>query len=141
MGSEATQEDADLSNANHPQMLKLLRLSDSLQALCADLKLDPRYAARVEPIGPRDNQVHLTFTFAEEEQADQLIRAARRTLASFGPEYWLPNSHPQAAQFRQDAHIQFKVRKRLIKSHMYWGVSFILCDPEEDYSMVEDIQP
>ncbi|HBN8046990.1 TPA: hypothetical protein ACG5BG_002993 [Pseudomonas aeruginosa] len=98
---------------------KLHQLSDRLQALCADLNLGALYADRLEPIDPRDNEIHLTFALAEEEQADQLIRAARRTLASFGPEYWLPDSHPQAAQFRQDAHIQFRVRKSLVQSHLY----------------------
>ncbi|MBV7547487.1 hypothetical protein KW849_14440 [Pseudomonas sp. PDM26] len=123
------------------QQKKLLQLSESLQRIWDDLKLTPSYSERAEPIDPRDDEVHFTFTYEEEELADQFIRAARRTLASFGPEYWLPDSHPLAAQFRQDGHIQFKVRKSLIVSHLNWGVSFILCDAEEGYSLVEDTQP
>ncbi|MNF34348.1 hypothetical protein D3C85_798250 [compost metagenome] len=123
------------------QQKKLQQLSETLQGLWDDLKLTPSYGERVEPIDPRDDKIHFTFTFEEEELADQLIRAARRTLASFGPEYWLADYHPSAAQFRQGEHMQFKVRKSLIVSHLYWGVSFILCAHEEGYSLVEDTQP
>lgn len=122
------------------QQTKLKQLSKALKGLCDDLKLTPSYDERVEPIDPRDDLVHLTFKLDEEEQADQLIRAARRTLASFGPEYWLPEYHPRATNFRQCEHMQFKVRKSLIVSHLYWGVSFILCAPDEGYSLVEDTQ-
>lgn len=123
------------------QQAKLRRLSESLQGLWDNLKLTPTYSERVEPIDPTGYEVHFTFTFDEEDLADQLIRTARRTFASFGPEYWLPDYHPSAAQFRQAEHIQFKVRKSLIQSHLYWGVSFILCAPDEGYSLVEDTQP
>jgi hypothetical protein len=123
------------------QQNKLQRLNAALQGLWDDLKIIPRYVERVEPIDPRDDEIHFTFSFEEEDFADQLIRAARRTLASFGPEYWLPDHHPHAAQFRQAEHMQFKVRKSLIVSHLYWGVSFILCTPEEGYSLTEDTQP
>ncbi|MBX4139555.1 hypothetical protein K1567_27090 [Pseudomonas sp. S5F11] len=120
---------------------KLQRLNVALQGLWEGLNITPRYVERVEAIDPRDDEIHFTFTFEEEDIADQLIRAARRTLASFGAEYWLPHYHPGAAQFRQEEHMQFKVRKSLIVSHLYWGVSFILCEPEEGYSLVEDHQP
>lgn len=122
------------------QQMKLKQLSEALQGLWDDLKLTQSFGERVEPIGPLADEIHFTFRHDEEDLADQLIRAARRTLASFGPEYWLPDYHPGAAKFRQSEHIQFKVRKTLIVSHLYWGVSFILCTPEEGYSLVEDTQ-
>ncbi|EMA3568486.1 hypothetical protein L4P64_004474 [Pseudomonas aeruginosa] len=120
---------------------KLQQLNIALQGLWDGLNVTPRYVERVEPIDPRDDEIHFTFSLEEEDIADQLIRAARRALASFGAEYWLPHYHPRAAQFRQEEHMQFKVRKSLIVSHLYWGVSFILCEPEEGYSLVEDHQP
>lgn len=119
---------------------KLQQLNIALQGLWDGLNVTPRYVERVEPIDPRDDEIHFTFTFEEEDIADQLIRAARSALASFGAEYWLPHYHPRAAQFRQGEHMQFKVRKSLIVSHLYWGVSFILCEPDEGYSLVEDHQ-
>jgi hypothetical protein len=122
------------------QQMKLQQLSEALQGLWDDLKITPSYVSRVEPIDPQDDEIHFTFTFEEEDVADQLIRAARRTLASFGPEYWLPEYHLGAAQYRQSEHIQFKIRKSLIVSHLYWAVSFILCAPEEGYSLTEDTQ-
>lgn len=123
------------------QQKKIQELNVALQMLWADLKLTAIFKERVEPISQNDDHIHFTFTYDEEEDVDQLIRAARRTLASFGPEYWLPDSHTGAAQFRQGEHIQFKVRKSLIVSHLYWGVTFVLCAPEEGYSLVEDTQP
>ncbi|MBO8305175.1 hypothetical protein [Pseudomonas aeruginosa] len=120
---------------------KLQQLNVALQGLWDDLKITPRYVERVEPVDSRDDEIHFTFTLEEEDIADQLIRAARRALASFGAEYWLPHYHPRAAQFRQGEHMQFKVHKSLIVSHLYWGVSFILCEPEEGYSLVEDHEP
>jgi len=120
---------------------RLQLLNEHLKGLYAGIGIDGSYAQRAEPIDQRDDYIHLTFTFDEEEYADRLIRSARRSLASFGPEYWLPDYHPGAAQFRQSDHIQFKVHKSLIRSHLYWGVSFILCAPEEGYSLYEDTQP
>lgn len=114
---------------------QLHQLKESLQRLCAGLQIV--YAERADD--PLDDEITLTFTYGEEALADQLIRAARVTFASFGPEYWLPDSHPAAAQFRQSEHLQFRVCKSLIVSHLYWSVSFILCDPEEGYSLVENI--
>lgn len=119
---------------------KLGLLDDALQQVWARLELDIAYAERVEPVGPRDDEIHFTFNFSEEDTVDRLIRAARRTLASFGPEYWLPDDHPQAADFRQSGHLAFKVRKCLIRSHLYWGVSFCLCEADEGYSLIEDTQ-
>jgi hypothetical protein len=118
----------------------LQQLNEALQELWGDLKFSTSYIERVDPIDPRQAEIHFTFTFDEEDLADQLIRAARSKLASFGPEYWLSDSHVGAAQFRQDGHIAFKAHKSLILSHLYWGVSFILCAPGESYSLVEDSQ-
>lgn len=126
---------------NMDQQQKLHQLNGHLQGLYADLGIPHHFTERVESIDPRDDMIHLTFTHGEEDHADQLIRAARRSFASFGPEYWLPDNHPGAAQFRHTEHMQFKVRKSLIVSHLYWGVSFILCGPDEGYSLVEDTQP
>ncbi|MEB0222046.1 hypothetical protein [Pseudomonas sp. AB12(2023)] len=120
---------------------KLQQLNVALQGLWDGLNVTPRYVERVDPIDPRDDEIYFTFTYEEEDLADQLIRAARRTLASFGPEYWLPDYHHRAAQLRQGEHMAFKVYKSLIRSHLYWGVSFILCKPEQGYSLVEDTQP
>lgn len=122
------------------QQIQLQKLSKALEVICDALNLSPSYLQRVEPLEPRSDHIHLTFTFDEEELADKLIRTARRKLASFGPEYWLPDYHPSAAQFCQTEHMQFKVRKSLIVSHLYWGVSFILCAPNEGYSLLEDSQ-
>lgn len=126
---------------NMDQQQMLHQLNGHLQGLYADLGIPHQFTERVESIDPRDDMIHLTFTHGEEDHADQLIRAARRSFASFGPEYWLPDNHPGAAQFRHTEHMQFKVRKSLIVSHLYWGVSFILCGPDEGYSLVEDTQP
>ncbi|MBD9427951.1 hypothetical protein IB232_21680 [Pseudomonas sp. PDM15] len=122
------------------QQIKIQQLSNALEEICDALNISPSYLERVEPLEPQGDHIHLTFMFEEEELADQLIRAARRKLASFGPEYWLPDYHPGAAQFSQTEHMQFKVRKSLIVSHLYWGVSFILCAPNEGYSLLEDTQ-
>ncbi|HBP4970067.1 TPA: hypothetical protein L5627_006005 [Pseudomonas aeruginosa] len=120
---------------------KLHLLNEHLKELYSGLDIDGDYSRRADPLDQRAEQIHLTFTFHEEGHADSLIRAARQSLATDGPEYWLPDYHPGAAQFRQTEHIQFKVRKSLIRSHLYWGVSFILCAPEEGYSLLEDTQP
>lgn len=117
----------------------LLQLSSALQVLWEGQNISPLYRERVEPIDSRSDEVHFTFTFDEEGVADQLIRAAR-SLASLGPESWLPSDHPLAADFQQGEHILFKVRKSLVVSHLYWAVSFILRSPDEGYSLVEDVQ-
>ncbi|MFG8764943.1 hypothetical protein ACEOVB_29560 [Pseudomonas aeruginosa] len=120
---------------------KLYLLNEHLKELYGSLGIDGNYSQRVDPLDERAGEIYLTFTFNEEEYADSLIRAARQSFASFGPEYWLPDNHPGAAQFQQSGHIQFKIRKSLIRSHLYWGVSFILCAPDEGYSLLEDTQP
>ena len=124
-----------------PQQNGIQELKVALQKSWAGLNLTAVFEERVEPVSQNDDHIHFTFDYDEEEQVDQLIRTARRTLARFGPEYCLPESHRRAAQFQQDEHIQFKVRKSLIVSHLYWGVTFMLCGPEEKYSLVEDTQP
>ncbi|MFU4911794.1 hypothetical protein ACM7ZU_29960 [Pseudomonas aeruginosa] len=120
---------------------KLHLLNEHLKKLYAGLDIDGDYSRRVDPLDYLAGEIYLTFTFHEESYVDNLIRAARQSLASFGPEYWLPDNHPGAAQFRQSGHIQFRIHKSLIRSHLYWGVSFILCAPDEGYSLLEDTQP
>lgn len=116
---------------------RLHQLQEHLQALCSDLQID--YAERADD--PRDDEINLTFTYEEEAQVDRLIRAARVSFASYGPESFLPESHPGAAQFHQSEQMKFRVHKSLILSHMYWSVSFILCGQEEGYSLLENAQP
>ena len=118
---------------------KLHSLRDRLKTICTDLQIN--FTNRVEPIDPRDDQIHLTFTYDEEADVDRLIRAARISFAAFGPENWLSESHVNAVLINQSERISYHVYKSLITSHMYWGVSFILCGPDECYSMLEDIQP
>ncbi|MDG1581022.1 hypothetical protein [Pseudomonas sp. GOM6] len=120
---------------------RLNSLQKNLLSTFEALGIGSSFEARAEPIQAGDDHIHFTFTFAEEELVDRLIRTARSSFASFGPEYWLPDSHPGSAQFQQDNHLQYRVLKSLIQSHLYWGVSFILCGPNEGYSLVETTQP
>lgn len=115
--------------------IELNRLNERLSALCADPRIRYTYANCVIEEG----KIILPFAYEEEETADRLIREVRRSLASFGPEYWFPNYHAAAALFHE--HLQYRVRKCFIQSSLSWMVSFILCGPEEGYSLVEECQP
>lgn len=117
----------------------LQQLHKQLQKLCLSLGLN--YTERADAVDDRREEVHLTFTYDEEDQVDRLIRAARVTMASFGPESFLPESHPNTKQFRHSEQVHYQVHKSLILSHMYWGLTFTLCSPEDRYSVTEDTQP
>lgn len=120
-------------------MSAIQRLKNHLELLCNELEIN--FAERAEQVESNDKNVHLTFTYDEEDQVDKLIRSARTSIASFGPEYWLPEHHPGASRFLQSAHMPFKVRKSLVRSHLYWAVTFTLIDAETGYSLLEDTQP
>ncbi len=119
-----------------PTPEQLQQMKERLQNLCEGLGIV--YRERADD--PCDGGITLTFTYAEEDVVDQLIRTARKSLASFGPEYWLNDSHPGAAQFRHTDQIQYRVWKCFLVAHHYWSVTFYLCDPSERYSLLEDSQ-
>lgn len=120
---------------SRPSEIEQLRAG--LQAVWRDLNLSPAFADRLDPDVVRDGEINFLFALDEEDKADQLIRGARRTMASFGLEYWLPHYHPLAAHFGHEGHLQYKVHKSLYVSNLQWMVSFALCGPEEGYSFVE----
>lgn len=115
--------------------LKIQQLQGHLQALCPTLGID--YAGHAD--APVDGHIYLAFPYEEEDVVDKLIREMRIRHASFGPEYWLANNHPGGFLFRTEEHLQYRVVKALIISHLYWGVSFILCNEEEGYSVKEEV--
>jgi len=120
------------------QQNEIQELDEALQSIWVSSKLTPSYAER---LGLHDDHIHFIFSYEEEEQVDQLIRAVRRTLASFGPEYWFGGGSSVAAQFRDCEQINFKVRKSFIVNDLSWSVMFVLCGPNEGYSLVEDTTP
>jgi len=122
------------------QVKQLGALNERLRSVFVDLGVGASFDGRSEQIQPGDDRLHLTFTYAEEDLVDQLIRTARKRFASSGPEYWLPCTHPGSKQFEHENPVCFRVQKSLIQSHFYWGVSFILCSSDEGYSMVENTQ-
>lgn len=117
------------------QVLKIQLLQSNLQQLCSELGIN--YAEHADP--PTDREIYLAFRYEEEGLADKLIKEMRIRYASFGPEYWLSKCHPGGFLFRDEEHLQYRVDKSLITSHLYWGVSFILCEGEEGYSLQERV--
>lgn len=115
-------------------MKRLSLLRQLLERLCREHNLD------IE-LRPEFDRIHLEFALQDEERADRLIRAMRVSVASFGPEYWLPDGHPMASNFRREDHMAYRVYKSFIQGRLVWDVAFILCSPDTGYSLVEDTQP
>lgn len=110
-------------------MVNIETLKLKLINICKDLGID--FNEMSDPVSKKDDSIHMTFSFSEENIVDALIKTIRSSIAKFSPERSL---HDDA----DDQDIGVNIEKSFIRSRRCWSLTVCLSD--DKYEFRETVQ-